>query len=198
MIEMKKVSYEAYIKLPRGNERGIAMVEMSKGTIKDLEELETLYNDVNDYFSCHTNYAGWKKDVYPIRSTAEDGIREDSLFVARMDSKIVGTLILRHQPEPAYRLVDWNIELEDEDVLVIYTLAVHPAYFRKNVGKDMIDFVLDYAKKGKIKAARLDVYEKNNPAINLYESCGFQFIDSVDLGYREYGLDWFNLYQYIL
>lgn len=50
----------------------------------------------------------------------------------------------------------------------------------------------------KMKAVRLDVYEKNQPAIQLYKSFGFQYIDTVDLGYGMYGLDWFQLYQKLL
>ena len=34
---------------------------------------------------------------------------------------------------------------------------------------------------------KLDVYEKNEPAIRLYQKCGFQYIDTVDLGYGKYG-----------
>ena len=44
----------------------------------------------------------------------------------------------------------------------------------------------------------LDVYEKNAPAIRLYEKFGFCYIDTVDLGYSDYGLEKFKLYQRIL
>ena len=49
-----------------------------------------------------------------------------------------------------------------------------------------------------MKAVRLDVYEKNTPAVRLYEKLGFQYVDTVDLGYSEYGLDRFRLYQHLL
>lgn len=59
-------------------------------------------------------------------------------------------------------------------------------------------FILEYGKENNIKAIRLDVFEKNKPAINLYKQYGFQFIDKVDLGYGHYGLEYFELYQKIL
>lgn len=62
----------------------------------------------------------------------------------------------------------------------------------------MMAFILDYAKQIKTKALRLDVYENNIPAIRLYESYGFQYIDIIDLGYSEYGLEQFKLYQLIV
>jgi len=39
------------------------------------------------------------------------------------------------------------------------------------------------------------VYENNFPAISLYEKCGFEYVDTVDLGFGNYGLDWFKLYE---
>ncbi|XAM46318.1 hypothetical protein TPDSL_28260 [Terrisporobacter petrolearius] len=49
-----------------------------------------------------------------------------------------------------------------------------------------------------IKELRLDVYEKNLPAIKLYEKFGFKYIDTVDLGLENYGLKWFRLYEKLL
>ena len=48
------------------------------------------------------------------------------------------------------------------------------------------------------KAIRLDVYEKNLPAIKLYESAGFRYIDTVSLGLEDIGLDRFLLYEKLL
>lgn len=62
----------------------------------------------------------------------------------------------------------------------------------------VMEYIIDLAEKESMKASRLDVYEKNIPAIRLYEKHGFQYIDTVDLGYSQYGLDRFRLYQYIL
>lgn len=77
-------------------------MQIRKGTTQDIDELATLYDDLNDYLECHTNYPGWSKGIYPIREDAEQGIQEENLFIALQDNKIVGTLILRHKPEEAY------------------------------------------------------------------------------------------------
>ena len=68
----------------------------------------------------------------------------------------------------------------------------------KGVGRQLVHFVVDYGRKNGMKAVRLDVYEKNEPAIRLYQKCGFQYIDTVDLGYGKYGLDRFALFQKLL
>lgn len=173
-------------------------MKIEKGSLSDINELECLYNDLNDYLEIHTNFPGWKKGVYPVKETAIKGIEEGNLFVIRSDKHIVGSVILRHEPELAYSKADWKIELEYKDIFVIYTLAVHPLYLNKGVGKTLMDFMIQYSKDLNMKAVRLDVYEKNTPAISLYKKYGFQYIDTVDLGYSAYGLDKFELYQKLL
>lgn len=173
-------------------------MRIEKGCLDDVNELERLYNDLNDYLETHVNFPGWKKGVYPVKETALDGIKEDNLFVVKHNNSIVGSVILRHKPEPAYSSADWNIALEDKDVFVVYTFSVHPLYLKQGVGKALMDFVIQHSKDRNLKAIRLDVYEKNTPAICLYKKYGFQYIDTVDLGYSEYGLDKFKLYQKLL
>ena len=56
----------------------------------------------------------------------------------------------------------------------------------------------EFAKKSGIKTIRLDVYEKNIPAIKLYEKNGFIYTGTVDLGLGNYGLKWFRLYEKII
>lgn len=62
----------------------------------------------------------------------------------------------------------------------------------------MLNFIIDRCCERDQKAICLDVYEKNFPVIQLYESCGFQYIDTVDLGYGQYGLHQFKLYEKLL
>lgn len=173
-------------------------MEIRKGTLEDIDEVATLYDELNDYLNSHINYPGWKKGIYPIRENAVQGIIENNLFVAVEKGRIVGTVILRHQPEEGYSLANWHSNLEYNDIFVVYTFAVHPCFMRQGIGKKIMKFILDYAVHMNMKAIRLDVYEKNIPAIRLYESLGFQYIDTVDLGYGMYGLNWYKLYQYLL
>ncbi len=168
------------------------------GTEEDIDELEQLYNGLNDHLSATTNYPGWRKGVYPIRETAVEGINERCLYVAVCNDRIVGAIILRHEPEPAYLPATWRKELDYEEVFVIYTLVVHPDYLGQGIGQALLDFASELGRQSNIKSLRLDVYENNLPAISLYEKCGFEYIDKVDLGLGKYNLDWFRLYEKLL
>ncbi|MBQ7874425.1 MAG: GNAT family N-acetyltransferase [Oscillospiraceae bacterium] len=173
-------------------------VNIRKGTMEDADEISALYDTVNDYFEGHTNYPGWLKGIYPIREDALNGIKNGGLYVAEADGKIAGTLILSHEPEKAYHGVEWKKELTYEKVFVIYTFAVLPEYFGKGIGTKLLEAAEKAAGENGIEALRLDVLEGNTPAIKLYEKCGFEYIDTVDLGYGKYGLDAFKLYEKLI
>lgn len=168
------------------------------GKENDIDELEQLYNDLNDYLAKGVNYPGWKKDIYPVRQNAVDGVKHDNLYVARNNGEIIGSVILSHEPEPAYYNAKWTFESDYTDVFVVHTFVVHPDFIKCGVGKALLDFSVEYSIKSHIKSIRLDVYEKNIPAIKLYEKCGFKYIDTVDLGLGSYGLDWFRLYEKLI
>jgi len=69
-------------------------ISIELAEIKDIDELERLYNDLNDYLEKNMNYPGWKKGIYPVRQNAVDGVKKNHLYTARYDGKIVGTMIL--------------------------------------------------------------------------------------------------------
>jgi ribosomal protein S18 acetylase RimI-like enzyme len=171
---------------------------IEKGTLKDADELENLYNDLNDYSSTHINYPGWIKDIYPVRQTAIDGIQKGSLFVLRINNTIAGSIILNHHPEDAYYQVEWGISADYEDIIVIHTLVVHPCFMKKGVGEALLTYAKKYCFNNRIKSIRLDVSVDNLPAIRLYEKMGYQYVTTVDLGLSYEHLKWFKLYELIL
>ena len=51
------------------------------GSLNDVDELEQLYHELNDYLSATVNYPGWIKGIYPIRENALNGVKNNTLFV---------------------------------------------------------------------------------------------------------------------
>ena len=88
--------------------------------------------------------------------------------------------------------------LQEQEQLTIYTFAVRPDCRGGGVGRALLGYAEAWAKAQGKRALRLDVHEINTPAIKLYESCGFRYIATVDLGYGAYGLKWFRLYEKLL
>ncbi len=169
-----------------------------KADIADMEEISKLYDDVCDYLCEHENYPGWKKGVYPTGDDAVVGIKENALYIAKDNDKIVGTVMLRHKPEEGYKNLEWPLESNYEKIYVIYTLAVHPKFIRQGIGKKLLDFAEEIARKEGCISLRLDVVKGNIPAENLYKKCGYKYVGTTSLGYEDYGLPWYNLYEKVL
>lgn len=162
----------------------------------DIDELEKLYDNLNDYLELNINYSGWKKGIYPIRETAKAGIEDRSLFIIRKNNEIAGSVILNHNQDLAYFHADWNVNVDDDKVMVVHTLAVNPKYMRQGISRSLMEFTRKYSLSLGMKAIRLDVSVENTPAIELYESLGYTYIDTVDLGLKDLDRVWFRLYEY--
>ena len=164
-------------------------------TANNIDAIEHLYDDLNDFLETHENYPRWKKGVYPIREDAEEALAKEDLYVAMIDGNVAGTVVYSDEQEDAYRAVDWQIEF-DLPVITICKLAVHPKYFGCGVGKALLDYAVCVGEQRNAKAIRLDVYEENLPAIRLYEKCGFKDMGLVDLGLEElYGLKGYRVVE---
>ena len=169
-----------------------------QGTMEDAKEIGELYDKLCDYLDQTTNYPGWKKGIYPTIDDAIAGIKQNKLYVAVQNEEIIGTIILLHEHEDGYAMVKWQKELSDEKIYVIHTLAVHPNHLKDHVGTKLLRFAENLARFNGMQAIRLDVVQDNLPAIQMYEKEGYAYIDTVDLGYSEYGIDWFQLYEKLL
>ena len=170
-------------------------IEFVLGEKADVSELENLYNDLNDFLESSINYPGWKKGVYPTREHAENDIAEQTLYVAKHNGKIVGSIVLNHEPEADPVKGKWMVEASADEYLAVHRLVVHPGYLRCGIGVELLNYADRLAKAKNMKAIRLDVYEGNAAAIKTYEKCGYTYIDTVDIGLGQYGLDWFRLYE---
>lgn len=135
---------------------------VEKGSATDIDQLSQLYDDLNDFLEGGINYPGWKKGIYPTRKEAANGVANDILFVAKISGNIVGSVILNHEPEPAYHKVKWNVDADYSNIFVVHTFVVHPAYLKNRIGTELMNYAVQHAMNEHAKSIRLDVYEHNS------------------------------------
>ncbi|MGC6176000.1 GNAT family N-acetyltransferase [Lacrimispora sp. 38-1] len=176
-------------------EKPMKEFEIRKGTPEDIEQIAELYDAVNDYLESHINYPGWRKGIYPVKEDAKDGVDKGTLYVLWADGKAAGSVVVNQFQEKGYETAAWKQEAKPEEVAVIHTFLVHPDFLGRGFGKNLLEFAEEKAREQKRAVIRLDVNEKNTPAIKLYRKLGYCFAGKADLGYGEYGIPWFELYE---
>ena len=173
-------------------------LNISLATADDLPAVAKLYDDVTAYLESNVNYCGWRRGLYPIQQDAEQALEQSCLYVAKLENEVVGSFVLSQKFEPAYEAANWSLPSDYNNLFVIHIFAAHPAFSGRGIGRKMLEYVAELARSQGMSSLRLDTYEKNLPAIAVYESCGFRFVGKVDLGKGDWGLDWFNCYEKIL
>lgn len=171
-------------------------MKLAKAT--DLDEIEKMFDGLNDYLEGRLYGPEWKKDIYPTREDASQQLENGSLYVLKINQRIAGTISLSCHQEDAYKKARWNIEASADEVLVIRLLAVHPDFIKQGISAAMIDFAKSAAIKQGCKTIRLDVVNQNIPACQLYEKSGFKYVATVDLGLTYERLKWFRLYEFVI
>lgn len=114
----------------------------------------------------------WDKN-YPTKESFVNYIIENELYVYQIDSKIVAMIVITDKEDTWYKDVAWSIK---DNYYVVHRLAVSSEYAGKGIGKKMLWFAIELAKKNKIDIIKIDTYSKNIRTPRLFTSLGFKYI----------------------
>lgn len=144
-----------------------------KATLSDLDAISKIYDAIHDCEEAGTSHAGWKRHIYPIRTTAEAAILADDMFVLEENGEVVASARINRIQVAEYKMVTWSHDARDEAVMVLHTLAVAPWLARKGYGTSFVKFYEEYAKENSCPYLRMDTNEKNARARALYKKLGY-------------------------
>lgn len=175
------------------------MLEIRKANIADLKDIIELYDIVIDDMR-NTQYdLGWEKDMYPSHQYIKDSIINNELYIGVNHHQIVSAMMLNHHNNEEYQNINWLVNVNDEQMIVIHTLAVLPVCRGQGIAKEMVKHAISLSKQNQYQSIRLDVLEGNIPAMRLYEGLGFQYLDTIavdiageDLNFLVYELNCSN------
>lgn len=167
-------------------------------SISHIEEIDALYDSITSHLSENTNYAGWIKGVYPVRKTAEDAIEDKNMFILTLYEKLVASVILNDIQPKSYDTLNWGINAQGKEVLVIHTLCVHPDILGKGIASKLIDSIENYAKSINAKTIRFDTHIGNIPATSLYLKKGYSLVGDISLGLDYDIVDSFKCFEKII
>ena len=149
-----------------------------KAVQSDIEKIEMIYNEIFKYEKENTCYTNWQKGLYPTIATAQKALDNDWLFVGEKDGEIYGSMVLNSVEPTEYANLDWGEVYKQEEILVIHTLSVSPSFFGQGLGIEFVKFSENYARENGYKIIRLDTYEKNYPALKMYETLNYTYVGS--------------------
>lgn len=158
-----------------------------KATLKDLYQIENIYNLTHSIEEKGLTSIGWKRNIYPTRITAEDSINRDDMFVYEKDGQVVACAVINKIQVPEYINAEWQYLVPDDKITVLHTLVVSPDFKGQNIGKEMIDFYEYYAYQTNSPYLRMDTNSTNIFAREFYSKLGYKEVGIVDCNFNGIG-----------
>lgn len=118
----------------------------------------------------------WNEN-YPNRNAFIDDIKNNELLVFTKGDLLVGCIALCTKMDHVYKNVKWLTK--DVKSLYIHRLAVDPQFQKKGIGKKLMDYAEDFAKKNNFISVRLDTFSKNKNNMRFYERRGYKRLEKV-------------------
>ena len=79
-----------------------------KATANDIDAVAKIYDEIHTEIEKGNYATGWVRDIYPLKSTAQNAFEKDWLFVAEDDGKIVATAIINQENKKTSQEKDYR------------------------------------------------------------------------------------------
>lgn len=156
------------------------MSEIRRGTYEDLAQVAKIYDHILTREEQGLTSIGWVRGVYPTEKTAKEALEAGELFVLTQDGVVAAAAKINQEQVPEYRDASWQYqEAKDEQIMVLHTLVVDPAFAGKGYGTQFVQFYEEYAKKQGCRYLRMDTNANNAAARRLYQYLGYQEVGIV-------------------
>ena len=165
----------------------------------DLMEIMSFYAVMCEVLGEKSFLPGGNKGGFPSQRMVEEAISSGSLFIGMEEDKIVAAYIINHDCDDAYHTVQWHIEAGRKEVSILHALRILPDYGGRGYSRQLVDHAIRTAKKRGQKAIRLDCIVGNEIPVKVYQSFGFEYVDTVAITYADIGAPMqFRLYELVL
>lgn len=154
----------------------IYMTTIRKAKNKDIDAVELIYGHIIDEEEKGEYTTGWQKEIYPNRNTAITALANGELFVMEEDGEIVAAMRINKDQVPEYKNCNWEYQADDDQVMVMHTLAVEPFVKKHGYGRKMIEFYEKYARENNCPYLRIDTNAQNSRARAMYKNYGYKEI----------------------
>jgi len=106
-----------------------------------------------------------EKDIEPAKQIIKEALNKDYQFSKNTIKKILKI------KDKAVAVFELNIIFDTAEILII---SVKPQHQQKGIGKEIMNYIINFCKSNNVKYIYLEVAENNQKAINLYKKFGFE------------------------
>ena len=171
-------------------------MKLELATQNDFEAIIAFYDDVTERTPEMATYARWSKGKHPTVEGIRAYIDEESMYLYRANSAIVGAMAVTMYQGEDYHAIEWTQQVPDDKVAVIHILAVSPDAQGKGIGSGMICEAINMTQSKGMQAIRLDALASNTPAHKIYERLGFEYRGRQHLYAENTGWTDFYFFEY--
>lgn len=173
-------------------------MQLRKASTEEFEMIRDFYWNLIDKMKDREDTVGWKKGIYPTDRLLRESIEDGNLYVVDGKNGILASVILNSLWNEGYDGLPWSIDCLREEILVPHALAVKPEVQGKNIGKKVVQDIIDIAKAEGRKTVRLDILGGNIAAERLYTKMGFQYVQAKTMFYEDTGWTEYIMYELVL
>lgn len=167
-------------------------------TPADADAVIAFYDDLIDQIGSLPTAPNWEKGVYPTHDYLRECIAAGEFFVAQLPDapapadekgtpRLAGACLLRLGQDEEYDRIPWKVAARPDQILVVHLIASATWAAGHGVGRALLDYACDEARRNGCTVVRLDTLTTNTPAQHLYERYGFDRLGNFDLTYPTTG-----------
>ena len=165
---------------------GTGEYRIRKAGPDDIAAVAMIYEQIHDQEEAGAAVIGWARGVYPTEKTAKDALARDDLYVLETEDTgaanaavIAGAAVINQAQVDCYAGGRWSEDVPDDQVMVLHTLVVSPAYGGKGIGRAFVSFYEALAAGKGCRWLRMDTNAKNARARAMYRTLGYTEIGTV-------------------
>lgn len=150
------------------------MEGIRKAVRQDIPRVAAIYDRILTEEEQGRAAVGWTRGVYPTQQTALDALEAGTLFVLEREGTIAAAAKIDQNQVPEYANAPWRYpDVPEDQVMVLHTLVVDPAFGGKGCGTQFVAFYEEYARSRGCLCLRMDTNAKNAAARRLYNRLGY-------------------------
>ena len=170
------------------------MIGLNKAKISEAQNILKFYRDVITSIDGSEFRPKWNES-YPNLEYIKTNIEKEELYLCTKNRQIIACAVLNNEFDPEYENINWGVNANPDEIIVIHTFAIASDFAGKGIGKEIFSQIKTYGLKNNKKTVRVDIIDGNDGAQKVFRKLGFEYVDTVEMFHPAVGLEKFHLFE---